>query len=397
MIFLGPLFPKEQEEEILKKTRSGISNAANQFQWKLIDGLTAQLGRNMHVVNVLPVGTYPRHYRELLLRNRKWKIGDADCCEIGCLNLPLLKQLMRTVRLRRYLKNIDPRESILICTAYLPFLWAAHFLPASVQVTAIITDLPEYYDMHQVSVMRELLRKLHTRLVYRYMSRVDRFVLLTEQMALPLKVGRRPYIVMEGICSSAAQPQVQPTHRHPGKVLMYTGRLNRRYGLADLLEAFSGMDMAGLQLWICGSGEMEDEVRAAAQSDRRIRFFGFQPHSEVIKLQKQASLLVNPRTSQGEYTKYSFPSKTIEYMASGVPVVMYKLPGIPDEYDPYLIYVSGTGPDALRDTLYWALKMPPADLERLGAEASRFVCTRKNAEKQAERILELMRGGSDCG
>lgn len=58
---------------------------------------------------------------------------------------------------------------------------------------------------------------------------------------------------------------------------MYTGRLNRRYGLADLLEAFSGMDMASLQLWICGSGEMENEVRAAAQSDRRIRFSGFSP------------------------------------------------------------------------------------------------------------------------
>ena len=38
---------------------------------------------------------------------------------------------------------------------------------------------------------------------------------------------------------------------------------------------------------------------------------------------------VNPRQNNEEFTKYSFPSKTMEYLASGVPVVAYKLDGIP--------------------------------------------------------------------
>ena len=42
---------------------------------------------------------------------------------------------------------------------------------------------------------------------------------------------------------------------------------------------------------------------------------------------------MNPRSADAEYTKYSFPSKTIEYLATGVPVVMNRLPGIPEEYE----------------------------------------------------------------
>ena len=53
-------------------------------------------------------------------------------------------------------------------------------------------------------------------------------------------------------------------------------------------------------------------------------------NDEIVRLQCEATLLVNPRPSDKEFCKYSFPSKTIEYMASGTPVLMTKLPGVPD-------------------------------------------------------------------
>ena len=39
-----------------------------------------------------------------------------------------------------------------------------------------------------------------------------------------------------------------------------------------------------------------------------------------------------------EYTKYSFPSKIMEYVSTGKPTICYKLDGIPDEYDNILIF-----------------------------------------------------------
>ena len=49
-----------------------------------------------------------------------------------------------------------------------------------------------------------------------------------------------------------------------------------------------------------------------------------------------ATLLINPRFSNEEYTKYSFPSKNMEYMASGTPILTTKLPGMPKEYYEYI-------------------------------------------------------------
>ncbi len=93
--------------------------------------------------------------------------------------------------------------------------------------------------------------------------------------------------------------------------VLYTGRLNRRYGLELLLQAVKEWQDTDVELWLCGSGEMEEEIRSYAAQDPRIRFFGFLPHEETVRLQRQATVLVNPRTNQGEYTKYSFPSKTM--------------------------------------------------------------------------------------
>ena len=42
--------------------------------------------------------------------------------------------------------------------------------------------------------------------------------------------------------------------------------------------------------------------------------------------------MINPRSTLDDFTKYSFPSKTIEYMYSGTPLLTTRLKGIPNEY-----------------------------------------------------------------
>ena len=53
----------------------------------------------------------------------------------------------------------------------------------------------------------------------------------------------------------------------------------------------------------------------------------------------KATLLVNPRPTTEEFTIYSFPSKNMEYMASGTPLLTTKLPGMPEEYHQYVLAI----------------------------------------------------------
>lgn len=54
-------------------------------------------------------------------------------------------------------------------------------------------------------------------------------------------------------------------------------------------------------------------------------------------ISKNADVLVNPRQNDDEYTKYSYPSKNIEYLMTGNAVMAYMLDGIPEIYRSFFI------------------------------------------------------------
>lgn len=75
---------------------------------------------------------------------------------------------------------------------------------------------------------------------------------------------------------------------------------------------------------------------------------GFLAKSDISLLQVKCDVLVNPRSNNDEFTKYSFPSKTMEYLLSGSKVVMYPLSGIPQEYFEFITVVEGDSVEDLK-------------------------------------------------
>ncbi len=384
MIFLGCLFDRKNEEYYLKKSPRGLSNAAGAFQWACIDGFILN-GEKLKIVNVLPVGTYPKAYKDLILKDRIWEYNGEKHYEVGSINLPFFKQAQRARKIKKFLKN-QSDKNIVIYSAYAPFLKAVYKLKKDYIVTLIVTDIPEYYDLQKTSFLRRFLRKLNNKKVYKYLKRIDKFVLLTEQMKDALSVNDRPYTVVEGIYSSNNEVSAEKSNK---KAILYTGTLMKKFGISNLLTAFDGIDGDDIELWICGSGEAEEEIKKLAKVDARIKFLGFVKREEALKLQKQATILVNPRQDKGVYTKYSFPSKTMEYLASGTPLVAYKLAGTPDEYDKHIFYVNGDTANDLKDTLVKVLTKSDAERTEFGQNAREFILNNKNAKTQTKKIIEL--------
>lgn len=86
---------------------------------------------------------------------------------------------------------------------------------------------------------------------------------------------------------------------------------------------------------------------------------------------------MNPRQNNEEFTKYSFPSKTMEYLSSGIPVVAYKLDGIPDEYDQYIQYVADDSIESLKKKLVEVCEMTREERQELGNIGRNFVLMKK--------------------
>jgi glycosyltransferase involved in cell wall biosynthesis len=158
----------------------------------------------------------------------------------------------------------------------------------------------------------------------------------------------------------------------------------------NLIDAFQQIKDPNYELRICGVGDSEDAIKAAAQKDERIHFWGKLPREQVLEWQSKATVLVNPRQNNEEFTKYSFPSKTMEYLSSGVPLVAYKLDGIPDEYDSYIFYVKENSLSCLADTIRQVCEMPESKRAAAGKAGREFVLNQKNSAEQVKKITNLL-------
>ena len=207
-----------------------------------------------------------------------------------------------------------------------------------------------------------------------------------------LPIGNKSWTVVEGIFNNSQDDVLvnKKTSKDALQYIFYAGTLAKRYGVMNLVEAFMHITNQNTRLVICGAGDSEKEIVKCTSIDRRIIFKGQLPRIEVLKLQKESTLLVNPRTPEKEYTKFSFPSKTMEYLASGVPVLLYKLPGIPEEYYQYCYSIEDLSIEYLTNKMNEILSLDSYELKLKGDKAREFILREKNPASQAHKIVNLI-------
>lgn len=403
VLLLSLLYPKDSMAEVQKLVRDKVQNQINAVQHALCDGLRGNLqsDETLTVVNALPVGVYPKCYRKMRIPSGMHDAGTIY--ELGCMNLPLLKQKMRQMRAKRaimkWAEQSTENRTVLIYTIYLPYLKAIlaakkHF--PNLKAVVLVTDLPNQYGLD--SGRSGLLKQIETHLgneTLQYASQMDAFILMTQAMSDVLQVGNRPAMIMEGIIQSQ-----QPTEKVSDiieedvshkPVVLYTGTLEPDLGIGELVRAFQSYRKA--ELWLCGTGSMQQAVAQAAEQTDNIRYFGAVAHQKALNMQQRADLLINPRRPDCAFTRYSFPSKTLEYMLSGTPVLCYRLEGIPQEYDAYLHYMDAAGgAEGITEQIDKLLfQLPKDELADIAENGREFVLTKKNAQAQGQRVLAFLR------
>ena len=255
-----------------------------------------------------------------------------------------------------------------------------------IKSVGIVTDMPGL----MVGGSKSFLSNLITRINKSYLGSFDYYVFLTEQMNPVLNIHKRPYIVMEGLVD--VDMQIAP-HADwiPGmkRNIIYAGGLYERYGVKMLIEAFMQISFDDVTFSIYGMGEMEQQIREYEKKDSRIHYYGAVPNSKVVEEELKATLLINPRPTHEEFTKYSFPSKNMEYMVSGTPVLTTKLPGMPTEYYPYVFLFDEETVEGYKRKLEDVLSLPYEQLKEKGELGKRFALDKKNNIVQSMRILNM--------
>lgn len=401
LLFVGGLFRNSTTAEVIAESRTAVQFAADAMQWNLIKGFDCVLARPIRLLNAPPLGSYPFRSRVLFTPRGTWSHAPgATDLDVGYLNLYLLKHLLKGFALARdaSMWARKPRQAqrvVVVYSADSAYLHAAAAIKKQdpqAHVCLILPDLPQFSDLsRRRSLLRRLVTRIDSRRVASLLPVVDSFVFLTEQMAERIPTAQRPWIVVEGIAGDMGGCEdFKHTSATETQVVLYTGTLAYAFGIGDLLSAFRLIERPDLQLCICGAGEAVPEIQRQARRDPRIRFLGQVPRSEALRLQQNASVLVNPRSASGEFTQFSFPSKTMEYLLSGTPAIAKRLPGIPPDYYDYLVVLDSDDPVELASAIKRVCEMPASERRTLGAAARNFVLREKSAPRQAARILAMV-------
>lgn len=395
-VFWGTLFNPDNNQQLLNDSKVGLQNASNTYQWGFIEGLSNNGQNKIDVISALPVGSYPKSNKKLFFFQRKYKYKNVIVSELGFINFYLIREQILTrefyKKTKLLLKNKE-KVVLYVYSLYLPFLLAMLKLKKeygqNLHICLIVPDLPgEHGIMRSVYSLSGIWDRLIANKTISLARKADSYVLLTKQMKSALQIDK-PFCVVEGFFSNndfSMQEFLLKNSNNNNKIIFYAGSLNLKFGINQLLESFSEIEDSNYRLWLCGPPNEAKGIIEAAQRDSRIQYLGYLPKKEINMLQQQSTLLINPRQNTGNYVQYSFPSKTMEYLASGKPVVMYNLAGIPPEYDQFINYV-GT---SLKETIIEIASKPAEELEQIGKRGKEWVIKEKNNTAQIRKVKEML-------
>lgn len=370
----------------LEKENPELSYASNIFEGTLL----SELQRNLNCFDDFTVLSANG------LKNIASAMVDNTDCDIPVqyfwYNRSNLFSFFKTVfiagkRINKWIEKTSGSNAVALCYAVNPVLVLPLMLSAKrkkVKVVSVCSEIPQYRVVDGMKIPG----KIKYRLLQLLNEQMDGYIFLSPYMNEVCNRKNKPWITVESLPHIEEEIETVPEAASE-KYIMYAGGLNRENGIEMLIEAFSMLNI-NIKLKLCGAGTAEELVKDAVNKNANIEYLGNLPNDEVRKLEKKAVLLVNPRLPDNRLTRYSFPSKTVEYMLSGTPAAITKLDGIPDEYYDYCYCLNSASAEEMFRSLSEILDIPEKDRLKTAAAAKQFIIDNKSADRQVKRIIAFL-------
>lgn len=395
VLFVGLLYNPNKEAEYIAHSNLGISVASNLYQWNMINGLKDN-GVDIEAIGSIPYGNYPKLSDVILEKDAAFVINGVSFIQVGFINFYFIKHKMREMKLkcliRKWInKSRDDKHVVMFYDLQQPFMnvimWLKKFknVKTCLIVPDLVGDLRNDVGLRGVKAQ---INKYFGNRILKLATNADSYIFLTEQMNSVLNVKRRPYIVVDGIVNDDELPEITIPNK---KVIMYAGNLSSQYQIPYLLSEFEKSKYDDLELWFCGKGDAEDDVVKAAKRDKRIKYCGFLSKEQLADIEHNVSFYINPRVNNGEYTKYSFPSKNLEYLLAGKPVIAYKLDGMSDDYDDIFMYIKETN-GSFKNMFETIYNMDVKKIMTLAKKGQLFVKEHNGKVIQGKKTAKLIEG-----
>ena len=327
-------FALYQEEAKIKP------NPSNQnFYYKLIKALA--INNNVSVVSHRPLvkGMFKRGYLESDTKmdgNIKFYYTSNRTDKV----FKLLKEKQSIEKIAKQAVEDFMSEDFIVITdtLRLNLLKAAKKIAKQydVKIVGMLTDNPFNLSSGSGFIKKTLVKQT---------SDLDGYLSLTNGL---VKVFNEtaPSYVFEGLVSEEKEGMKDPIFNY----FYFGGSLYERYGVKTLVDAFHNSNIRA-KLVLAGSGPLDSYIESLAEDDYRILYLSQLSKEKNIAYMRNSIANINPRPLDLKMDEESVPSKLLEYLSIGTPVISTKYPKLYSTFKDDVHWIDGNTVDAMKIAL----------------------------------------------
>jgi glycosyltransferase involved in cell wall biosynthesis len=391
--FVGTVVPDEPTYHTTAFNRAG-----NNFQYQLVRGLAVEGILDVEIFSARPIPSFPRN-STMWVPARREHFGDLPVQLLPFVNVTPVKQILIGLetlfcliqwgwRKRRVRHRVVLTYNLTVPPGLFTLLGARL---ARAKAIVSVNDIFVPGETAPTSALWRLDMALQRWLLPKF----DGHLAVSDQIAKDFFPGRR-FCRVEGGVDRTFLERTARTSASTGRpsdsfVMVSAGWLNEVNGIPLMLAAFDKLRPSNFRLRIAGSGPLASFVGEAARRDPRIEFLGSLDHARVADLYRTADLLLNVRLTKAVDTRYFFPSKLIEYLASGVPTITTSFAHVEPEFAGLVYILHEESPEALAELVSFVVSRTPQERNALAERAREYATANKTWDVQASKVVKYIR------
>lgn len=383
--FVGSVVPLGDES-----CADAISQAGNLCQLGLIQGLAETPINFIQVISYFPNRIFPAGKRFISRGKYQYLCNGIEFHVLPYLNFPGLRALSVNVGvLFALLKKTRRGDSVLFYNITIPSGVVGILLRwiRGVHCFAMV------YDIHVPGqTVPDSFRWRFELWKHKWLlPKLDGVIAINFKILSDFNCVGNGIVIEGGVTIPQVASHFQPVSRTFSTfTIVFAGRLSEDNGIELILKAVQQLPNPELRLVIAGNGSLCDMVKTAIETDSRITYVGQLLHTEVMAIYQKAQLLMCIRLTKQLDTGYFFPSKLIECMATGVPVLTTRIVGT--NFDPaeYAYIVDQETAEGVGAGIINCMNKGAAYNFDIGEKARTFVLENLTWRKQCERIIDFI-------
>ena len=377
IIYLTTAQDEKDYRSFMKIWKIPLNSSNQNFHEKFIRALSIE--NKVDVISVRPFSRSKTKVSSLKAETKT--IGNISWHYVKRSGGKIARALFTKGQIEKVLKSLDYKHSILITDTI------------NKTLVGVVSSLSEKYSIPTLGVCTDSPSNItgtsrsYTLYLLEHCKNFNGYIALTEGLNELYNPNGKPSYIFEGIVEDR---EFKVTEENKNPYFFFGGALLERYGVYKLIEAYKELNPKDIDLYICGHHGDKDRIKDVSKGYPGIKFLGLLPMNKVMEYEQKALCSINPRPFSEDLDRYSIPSKTLEYMAMGRPVISVRNTVLMEKFPDELIWVESAHRKDLIPAMEKVIKMKEEQRVKLGEKAKNRVLKLYSIESISKAIQSFL-------